>query len=83
MLTTPVAPLIVNAAASAPPSEYVTAPPATSVAVAVYTVVPAAAPSVTLPAAPELIAGATSVTVRVTSCVLNAPEGSEAFTLKL
>ena len=48
-----------------------------------YTVLLAATPSVTLAEDPLLITGATSVTLIVTACVLNAPDGSLAFTLKL
>src|SRR6266446_7400844 len=70
-------------AASAPVKAYVTVPPATSVALAVYTTVAVLVPSATLTVVAELMVGATSVTVRVTAWVLNAPDGSEAFTLKL
>jgi len=74
---------MLNAAASIPVSKYVTVPPAGSVAAAVYTTVDVLVPSGTFTDVALVIVGATSVTVIVTACVLNAPEASEAFTLKL
>ena len=48
-----------------------------------YTTVAVLVPSGTEAVVAELITGATSVTLIVTACVLNAPDGSLAFTLKL
>src|SRR6266568_2732105 len=73
---------MVNAPASAPVRLNVTAPPCTSVAVAVYTTAAVLVPSGTETLVAEVIVGATSVTLIVTACVLKAPLGSEALTLK-
>jgi len=58
-------------------------PPAGSVADAVYTTVAVLVPSGTEAVVAEVIVGATSEMLIVTACVLKAPDGSVAFTLKL
>ena len=81
-VTAPVAPLIVNAAASAPVRLKLTAPPCTSVAAAVYTTVEVAVPSGSVTLVELVIVGATSVTATVTACdEVSVP--SEATILKL
>jgi len=58
-------------------------PPAGSVAAAEYTTVAVLVPSATVAVVADVMVGATSVTLIVTACVLNAPLGSDALTLKL